>query len=82
MISMPAALASGCAETTIAFGAVTGDERTVQVAGIERVPRMTAARAAPAVGEVVPGPAAPPQAATMNGTAARVHRRGWRIRQE
>jgi len=26
MISMPAALASGCAETTIALGAVTGDE--------------------------------------------------------
>src|SRR5882762_5808774 len=78
--SMPAALAKGCADTTIALGAVTGEEWTVQVAGIDLVPRMTAARGPATAGDgAASGLAAPPHAAT---SATSVKREGWRIRQE
>ncbi len=49
-ISTPAWLASGWAETTIACGAVTARARSVHVAGMMRVPRMTAPGPAGAIG--------------------------------
>src|SRR5258706_3675278 len=75
--SMPAALASGCADTTIAFGAVTGAEWILQVAGIDAVPRMTTPRGAAAVGAGVgSGLGAPPHATT---NAAKAQTDGLRI---
>src|SRR3972149_5524948 len=72
--STPASLASGCADTTMALGAITGAERVFQVAGRTRRPEITAGRAARLEGDVS-GPDAPPHADASAAIATWLTRR-------